>query len=99
MPATERRLQPSKEDWHLEKKTSLSMIGALLLQAAILVWFLAQMHFTQNVNVTRLDDLEQNNIVQEAKIQELSEMNIHLKYMGDDINDIKEYIEKNGRVR
>ncbi len=88
----------SNEAWHLSKSVPITLIFALIVQAAVIVWTVSQMQAeitSSQKDIGTLEDkvvkLEQNSNIQAVQLGRIEE---NLKSMKEILNQIAVAVEK-----
>lgn len=88
----------AKENWHLDKKVPLTLIVALMIQAASFVWWAAAQSFenqAQNIRIDHLElALEKNQNTQSIILERLATIEAQQRAQMDTLNRIYNVMDK-----
>ncbi len=63
--------EPTREHWHLDKRVPVALIGAILMQACLFVWWAATMDAENRFLSGRVDRLESDVARNEELVQKI----------------------------
>ena len=85
------RLDMEKNNWHLSKSVPVTLIVALVLQAAAIVWTVSQMQSSIAANATNLIRLETRTEKLEMAVQSQA---VALARIDENIKAIRTHVER-----
>jgi hypothetical protein len=84
-------MEESKESWHLNKSVPISLIVALIMQAAAIVWTVSNMSSTIDRNAIEIVRLDARTSSLEKIVQEQA---VAMARIDENIKAIRQYVEQ-----
>lgn len=94
----EKKVENMKEGWHLEQKVTITLILAILLNAASTIWWASKLDYTVSNHELRITSTEQQtqNLKDKSSllVERLARIEANQEFQNQTLREIKEVLKK-----